>query len=202
MKKSTTTGAKRRPASANNQIENNGVINTIKKVKTRIREEKEMKKLFETIAERLLNENKYSIVTETENRCRDMLARTIAEIRHEIFNIESSVSTRIVNLEGKLNVIHSRIDEIQLENNKKLCNLQEEISALSKESKVAVENERNKRLTTLKKIHDQYDANLNNLQQAVNQNKTESTNAVNALNEDLRVHSKELASFKDKLDEM
>jgi hypothetical protein len=167
-----------------------------------MKEEKERKKLFESIAERLLNESKHAMVVEAENRCREMLSRTVAEIRHEVFNIESSVSTRITNLESKLNQISIRIDEMQIENNKSHANLHEEILSSNRECKLAIENERNKRLTSLKKIHDQHELSMSNIQNSLNQNKAESVNAVTALNEDIRVHSKELTSLKDKLDEM
>ncbi len=161
-----------------------------------------MKKLFEGIADRLLNDHMHEIVIEMEGKCNEMIHKRISELRHDIFNVESSVSVRIANLEGKINAIKNHIDEVQTENNKKWSSFQEQIVAVSKEAKSSVETERNKRLMTIKKTHDQIEAQMENSRAILNQSKTESMNALNSLHEDFRVHSKELSSLKDKLDEM
>ncbi len=175
----------------------------VKKVKkNRTKEEKDMKKAFESIARKLLSQATEEIRSDVEARFRDVLHRTVSEIRHEVSTIESTISSRLLNLETKANALSNRIEEINTEQTKKIDLIQSSITTFSTQTTQNFETERSKRLVTAKKLQEKFEQQIEAIQTNISAIKHDNNAAANALNEDLRLQVKEVASIKEKVDEM
>lgn len=179
------------------------LIEASKKIlKTKLKQEKESKKLFESMANKLLGGAKNEIQREMESMCREMVSRSITELRHDLFTMESAMSSRLVNIESKLSQLNTKIEDTHNETNKRISVLQEEVNAVNKELKTSLEAERTKRLTGLKKLNEKTEQELVTISNGLNTARHDHVSAINAMNEDLRVQAKEISSLKEKVDEM
>jgi ElaB/YqjD/DUF883 family membrane-anchored ribosome-binding protein len=176
------------------------VTKKIKKIKSK--EEKEMKKSFETIAKRLLSTACEEIRSDVETRLREIISRTSSEIRHDLISMESTLSSRILSIETKVNSLGNRAEEIHNESTKRIDQVQNDLNVLNSQFSSQLETERNKRLTTAKKLQEKYEQHFQALQNNLSTSKHDQSAAVTALNEDLRLQVKEIANLKEKVDEM
>jgi gas vesicle protein len=171
-----------------------------KKVKSK--EEKELKKTFETIARRLLSNACEEIRNDVESRLREIISRTNSEIRHEILSTESALSSRLTNLETKTNNILSKLEESHQDTTKKIEKVQDDLKGLVSHIAAQHETERNKRLVTAKKLQEKFDSQLQSLQNNVTIIKQDNSSLIASLNDDLRIQVKDVAALKEKLDEL
>lgn len=178
------------------------VVTRVKAKKIKSKEEKESRKLFETIASELIEDAKEDIYDELESKCKELVLRSVSELRHEIFTIESSMSNRITQLETKINNLTTAISESKDETKKKFENLQADISTNQQKMHDEVETERNKRILTYKKLQEKLDQHSQTVTTSFQTQKHDTTGALNTLNDDIRLSVKEVASLKEKVDEM
>lgn len=175
----------------------------VKKTKKyKSKEEKEIKKTFENIAKKLLAKGLESIREEVEVQIRDSLNRSSSEIRHEVATIESTFSSRLLNLETKMNSLSSRIEETHNENSRKVDQIRQDLTTLTAQATQQIETERAKRLSTAKKLQEKFEQQIEAVQNNISTSKHDATATANALNEDLRLQVKEILGLKEKVDEM
>jgi hypothetical protein len=178
------------------------LVDVAKSVKTRMQQEKEMKKVFENIASKLLSIQRQEMSDELECKCREAVARAMSDLRQEVFSVEAATASRVSNLESKLHTLTMRLDDTQSDINKRLSSVIDDVEHSRKEWKLALESERNKRLTSLKKFGDQHEQSFGALQHVVETNRKDAMTIINSLSEDIRVFAKEVAVVKDKQEDM
>lgn len=176
------------------------VRKTVKKYRSK--EEKDIKKSFETIAKKLLVKGMEDMREELEARFRDTINRTSSEIRHEVSSIENTFSSRLLNLETKVNALSSRIEESHNESTRKIDQLRSDLVALTTQTSQQIETERGKRLVTAKKLQEKFEQQLETIHNNISTTKHDASAAASALNEDLRLQVKEVVSLKEKVDEL
>lgn len=166
--------------------------------KFRSKEEKETKKLFETIAKKLLKEH----LATFQVQIRSLLSANMDSVRHDMISIESSLSSRIVTLESKVSLLSEKLEEITNSSKRAFESLQEQQSSSVDLFKANIEMERNKRIAHVKKLQEKmsliHSETQENLQSLKRENEIVCTN----LHGDLRTQSKDLSVVQEKLDEL
>jgi TolA-binding protein len=184
--------------------------------KSRMKEAKETRTVFETIAKKLLHESSLSANQKMENFCLDLINRRLTDVRQDVVMIESSLSARIGQLEYKINDVNSKLTELSTNVVHQNTLLREELCTFTQKFSTGMENERNKRLVAMKKMHNLAErgggtggtggtgdaegsaGTAGNASANVNVN----ANAVSALGDELRVQSRELARLRENVDGM
>lgn len=172
------------------------------KKKTKLKEQREMTKLFTKIAKEIMQDFQDKITESTEKKCRESVTRGLSDLQREVFLIEGNMSSRLNQLEGKFHQLMSRIEEINTENNKQHEIFHKEISELQSNLKSSLEHERTKRNNNLKKVIYSQEQTTNILHNNLRDVKLELTDSMRSLNEDFKVYTKELSSLKEKVDDM
>lgn len=130
---------------------------TVTMKKSRMREAKETKILFENIAKKLLINSETMLLHKMEGLAMDIANKKYMDLRQDIIMIESSLSSRMNQLEHKVNDINLKVNDISNDIIKQNSLLREDISKLSSQAAANIESERSKRHTSLKKIQSYID---------------------------------------------
>ena len=123
-----------------------------------MREAKETKILFENIAKKLLINTENMLLHKMEGLAVDIANKKYVDLRQDILLIESSLSSRMNQLDHRVNDINLKVNEITNDMNKQISIVKEDISKLSIQVSANIESERTKRHTSLKKIQSYIDS--------------------------------------------
>ena len=166
--------------------------------KTRSKEEKETKKAFEAIAKKLLKEQ----LAAFQVQIRSLISSNMDSVRHDMISIESSLSSRIITLESKVNAMSEKIDHLANQTKNSLEAIQDQQSSNSDLLKANIELERNKRAAHVKKLQDKisliHTESIENIQGLKKEQDSVSSN----LFESSRAQSKDIAALQEKVDEL
>ena len=67
-----------------------------------MKETKEMKVLFERIAESMISNSEAFILGKAEQLCKESVERRLGEYRHELIMVEANLSSKISAIDAKL----------------------------------------------------------------------------------------------------
>lgn len=166
--------------------------------KFKTKEEKETKKAFEAIAQKLIKEQMATF----QVQMRSLIARNVESIRSDVAAVESSLSSRLVNLEHKINSVNEKVDELNSSTKRTMDGIQEHQTSNLDLIKANLELERNKRAAHVKKLQDKLIQLTTETQEGLQQVRQEQTTTTNSLHEDLRVQARELTLTREKVDEL
>lgn len=184
---------------------------TIKK--TRMKEAKETKVLFETIAKKLLIQNENNFINKMETICNDMINKKFTELRQDIIIMESAISSRINQIEHKVNDISFKLNDFNQDIIKQNTIMKEDLLKVSKDFTNNIDNERTKRLTSIKKIQTYIEQNNEQCKSLISNINNETMNhilitkeEVNKMNqitkEDIINQSKDINKIKETVDDL
>ena len=172
----------------------NPQIKTTKKIKIKSAG-KETLKSYERIASNLVEENSINLRRRLESYCSELISKGFSELKHDILQVESTLSARILQLESKLNKFDGEFEKLNLkfENTK---------NDLTKSFSNDIETERGKRLTMLKKIQSQYDILAGACEKRIAASTQESMRAMSTIQQEVNAHTRDIQSISEKVDEM
>jgi cell shape-determining protein MreC len=172
------------------------------KKKSRMKEAKETRQLFETIAKKLLAECTSNTNHKLEEFCVDLINRKFTEMRQDVVIMESSLSTRIAQIEHKVNDMGTKLADLTTDLVRQNTLLREDYTKLSHQTTEGLESERQKRLAVAKKVQAIVDTQAEHCKAFASAGNKECMAAITALNEDFRVQSKELTRLKESVDDV
>lgn len=200
MKKSATktTGA---AASGGGKVKSKAIDkSTIQK--TRVKEGKELSKLYEGIAKSVVSKE----LTKMENKIHlyvgELLSKSLSEYRHDVLMMESSISARLSHMESKLSESTAKIDVIQAQCQSMNTQFQGDVLKLTNNLESVVDAEQQKRLDLYKKLQSRDEKKKGEFKDMLAVIKEENVKSVTSLNEDIKVQSQEINRLRDNLDEM
>eukprot|EP00981_Chlorochromonas_danica_P010243 scaffold3058_cov165-Ochromonas_danica.AAC.34 len=177
--------------------------------RTKVNEEKEAIKLFEKIAKKAAGASNAILRGEIERKLEDMdkryselITRGLADLRHEMIRTDSITTTRINQLEAKVNNTVNRVEEITQETTVKYDQLKQDIVKIEAITKESLETERSKRINMIKKAHEQNKQCLITIEQDLQTMKTDHGITISKLKENLDSQSKELHDLHDHVEEI
>lgn len=173
-----------------------------KSKKTRMKEAKETRQLFEAIAKKLLEEAATKSNHKLELFCMDYINKKFTEVRSDITIIESALSARINSIEGKVSDINSKLAEMSVDTYKQNSLLRDEIKNVLQHSTAEFETERSKRSIGLRKLQAFSETSFEHCKTLVNTMSNENKNLISSLSDDFRVYSKDTVRLKEQVDEM
>ena len=163
--------------------------------KIRLKAGKETLKSYEKIANALLEEKSVQLRQNLEFYCRDLINKSFSELRHDILQVESTLSARILQVEstiikfdGVIEKLNIRTEDIQ--------------NGLAKSFSAEIEMERGKRLALSKKIQNQFENLVSACEKRIVASTKESTNAISSIQQEVQTNSRDLSSMREKIDEM
>ena len=163
---------------------------------------KETRQLFETIAKKLLLECTTNSNHKLEDFCTDLINTRFTEIRQDVAIMESSLSSRMSQIEHKVNDMGTKLADISTDVVRQNTLLREDFAKLTHHNSETVEGERQKRLASVKKLQTQSDATLEQCKSMVSLSNKDYMGAITSLNEDFRVQAKEIARLKENVDDV
>lgn len=170
--------------------------------KSRVKEAKETRQLFEAIAKKLLVECTTNSSHKLESFCTDLINKRFTEIRQDVAIMESSLSSRICQIEHKVNEVGSKLTDISTDVVRQNTLLREELAKLAQGSSMALESERQKRLSSAKKLQSMTESAVEQCKSLVSSSNKDYMGAVTSLNEDFRIQAKEIARIKESVDDV
>lgn len=170
--------------------------------KSRMKEAKETRQLFETIAKKLLIDCTTNANHKLEVFCEELINRRFTEVRQDVAIMESSLSSRIALIEHKVNDIGAKLTDLSTDVVRQNTLMREDVAKLSLLSSEGLEAERQKRLAAIKKMQGLAENNTELCKTMINNSSKDYLGAVTSLNEDFRVQSKEITRLKESVDEM
>jgi hypothetical protein len=170
--------------------------------KTRVKDERERREVFENIATALLQENTNHSSKQLEVYCKDLIEKNFSLIRNDLNIMESSMSAKLSTFETKINYIGNKLDDFQNEFNQKINIHKLELEKVTNSFFNSLESERGKRLNLAKKINTKDEQNLKDLKILIMQTAQDSGNAINNVDNDLKLQVKEIIRLRDNFDEM
>jgi hypothetical protein len=188
MKKKHTGGSRDAPASPTK--------------KSRMKEAKETRLLFETIAKKLLIECTSSSNQKLETFCTDLINKKFAELRQDVVIMDSTLSARIAQVEHKVNDIGTKVADLTTDLVRQNTLLREDLTKVSQHLAEGLEGERQKRLASVKKIQSVAEGQAEQCKALVTGSSKEALAAVSSLNEDFRVQSREISRLKESVDDV
>lgn len=166
--------------------------------KTRSKEEKETKKLFESIAKKLIKDQ----LLQFQVQMQSLISANMDSVRHDMISIESSLSSRIITLESKLSNLSERCEEITMSTKRAMDLIQEQQSSSSDIMKANLELERSKRTAHLKKLHDKISLIHSEAQDNMNSLRKDQETVSSNLHDAIRVQSKDMSLLQERVDEL
>ena len=170
--------------------------------KSRMKEAKETRQLFETIAKKLLTECTTNSNHKLEVFCEDLINRRFTEVRQDVAIMESSLSSRIAQIEHKVNDIGAKLTDLSTDAVRQNTLLREDVAKISHLSSEGLEAERQKRLAALKKMQGMSENNTELCKTMISNASKDYLGAITSLNEDFRVQSKEITRLKENVEDM
>lgn len=170
--------------------------------KSRMKEAKETRQLFEAIAKKLLTECTTNSNHKLEVFCEDLINRKFTEVRQDVAIMESTLSSRIAQIEHKVNDIGAKLTDLSTDVVRQNTLLREDVAKHSHSSSEGLEAERQKRLAAIKKMQGMAENNTEMCKTMINNSCKDYMGAITSLNEDFRVQSREIAKLKENVDEM
>lgn len=167
----------------------------IKTKKIRTKPVKETLKSYERIANALFEEKLVHLRQNLEFYCRELINKSFSELRHEILQVESSLSARILQVEST----HIKIDGVIEKLNLKIEDIQ---NGLAKGLSNGIEMERGKRLALSKKIQNQHDNLVSACEKRIGASVKESMNAISSIQQEINENSRDINSMRETIDEM
>jgi len=174
----------------------------LKSKKSRSKESKETKQIFERIAKVIADENSIQVRLQLETFCKDIIQRNFSDVRNDLALIESSLLARISQVESKINNHHSKLQETQIAADKFDAKIEEVQSAFKKSLVSGFDNERAKRLSFVKKFQSQQDQFLSHHEKIQSDYRRDISEKVDNISQDIVSSSKIIADTKFKVDEM
>lgn len=166
---------------------------TNKKIK--LKSAKETFKSYERIASNLVEENSIHLRRKLESYCSDLISKSFSELKHDILQVESTLSARILQLESKFNKFDGEFEKLNL----KFESIKND---LTKGFSNDIEIERGKRLTMLKKIQSQYDVLAGACEKRIAATTQESMSALSTIQQEVNAHTRDINNTREKVDEM
>ena len=173
--------------------EHNPQNKTNKKIK--LKSAKETFKSYERIASNLVEENSIHLRRKLESYCSDLISKSFSELKHDILQVESTLSARILQLESKFNKFDGEFEKLNL----KFESIKND---LTKGFSNDIEIERGKRLTMLKKIQSQYDILAGACEKRIAATTQESMSALSSIQQEVNAHTRDINNTREKVDEM
>lgn len=170
--------------------------------KSRMKEAKETRQLFEAIAKKLLLECTTNSNHKIELFCEDLINRKFTEVRQDVAVMEATLSSRIAQIEHKVNDIGAKITDLSTDLVRQNTILREDVAKLSQVSSDGLETERQKRLAAIKKFQALSENNTEVCKTMINNASKDYMGAITSLNEDFRVQAKEIARLKENVDDV
>lgn len=167
-----------------------------------MKEAKETRLLFETIAKKLLAECTSTTNHKLEEFCTEMINKKFTELRQDVVIMESSLSTRIAQVEHKVNEMSTKLADLTTDLVRQNTLLREDHAKLVQQTTDGLEAERQKRLALAKKVQSVVDPQSEQCKAFASAGNKECMSAITSLNEDFRVHSKELTRLKESVDDV
>lgn len=177
--------------------------------RSKVNEEKEAIKLFEKIAKKAAGASNALLRNEIERKLEDMdkryselITRGLTDLRHEMIRTDSITTTRLNQLETKVNQTVNRLEEFMQENTVKYDQFKQEMVKIESLTKESLETERSKRINMIKKAHEQNKQIFVTLEQDLQTMKTDHSITISKLKEHVDSQSKELHDLHDHVEEM
>lgn len=170
--------------------------------KSRMKEAKETRLLFETIAKKLLTECTSNSNHKLEEFCTDLIIKKFTELRQDVVIMDTTLSARISQIENKVNDFGTKLSDLTTDLMKQNTLLREDVTKISQQSQEGLESERQKRLATTKKLQSIVESQNEHCKAMVTAGCKECMGAVTSLNEDFRVQSKEITRLKESVDDV
>ena len=177
-------------------------VRSSKAKKTRVKETRETKRLFEAIARKLVEEHVSSANRKVEETCHDMVSRRITELRHDMVVMDSALTTRLTEVENKMNETSTKLNAVTNDLLHQNSLLRDDLSKLSKDCTAGLETERAKRLNGLKKVQMHEELTANECKAMLSSSNADVLRSVGVIAEDMKVQSKEIAKLKETVDDM
>lgn len=152
------------------------------KASTRLREIRETKKLFDSVAKQLLQDRNSYIHSKLEQMCADIIARKMAEMRQDLIVMDSTFSARISDMESKLEEATKSIAEVTRDLLHQNTAVRDDVTRITAELNKGIETERAKRIASFKKLQLYEDAQINEVRLQVAANKEEGAKEIAKIN--------------------
>ena len=110
--------------------------------KSRMKEAKETKQLFEAIAKKLLIECTSTTNHKLEAFCTDMINKKFTELRQDVVIMESSLSSRIAHVEAKVSELGAKLADVVADLVRQNSILREDFVKFTQQSTEGLESER------------------------------------------------------------
>lgn len=169
---------------------------------TRMKDGKETRQLFETIAKKLLNQQAAKNKLEMEVFCEDLLNKHMSELRRDLINIESALSSRITNVEAKYTVLENRLHETAANLTSKCDTIIADNQKAIDQTNAAIETERIKRLESYKKQSIKSDRVADEIKKLIEDTRADLFIETNNIQQDINLHTIEINRIKDNVEEL
>lgn len=167
------------------------------KRKMQSKEDREMRKTFESVAERLLHDH----LQQYHVQYKSMLIRSIEGMKADMLTLESACFSRISTIEKHVETLSSKLDDLNNSTKKNNEVAQEQLSSSMALMKASLEVEREKRTAHIKKLYDKVQKARQEDLEEIKTTRQDNISVVNSLNEDFRTQTRELSSLKEKVDD-
>jgi uncharacterized membrane-anchored protein len=167
-------------------------------VKTKNKEERETMKHFANIANKLLKEQ----LSQFQTQIHTLLNRNVETLRNDLLSIESTLSTRIINIEQKFHSLNDRIDDLSRSTKQSNELLKQQMDTQLESVRSTMDLEKNKRSSQMKKLSEKIEEIQEDFHRKLRHTGQEHTTMIQSLQEEVKIQGRECAKLQDKLDQL
>ncbi len=170
--------------------------------KSRIKEGRELSKLYESIALNAVSKEFVRIENKLQLYFGELLNKSLSEYRHDVLLMESGLSARLSLMESKLTECSRNIEKVQLDSNEKYSRIQADLDQSLKKNEEAVSSEQQIRTDFYKKLKSREERRAVEVREAAASAREETKVSISALSNDMKVQLDEINRLRDNMDEL